>query len=226
MNKKDRGVLVGMVLGDAFLNVISRLKNGKYPYIRSEIAICHSIKQEEYCIYKSELLRTLFGGVHQVRYYNHYLPVTGKSYRQCRFTKSNKYFRILKSAMYPNGKKTISRKILEWLTPHGIAIWYMDDGSMRANKKNGNVTSVYTEISTQVSEEEAIYIREYFKKRWSLNVKPFQSKNYWDVRFNTQESKKLVKIIKPYIIPSMRYKISLVADLLEHECQTPEKAMI
>ena len=30
-------------------------------------------------------------------------------------------------------KKTITRKLLEWLNPLGLAIWYMDDGCINVN---------------------------------------------------------------------------------------------
>lgn len=228
MNKIDRGLLVGMVLGDGHLSVRNRLKDGKYKYESSEIRIVHSIKQIDYLKYKAEIIRKIFGGKFTVKTFTHLLPlVSNKKYSMCGFSKSNKYFRILKKIICSNGKKYISRRALNMLTPHGIAIWFMDDGSITANKnKDGFISSISLSIATCCSEIEAITIQEYFYEEYGIVFKIDRDKrlsegNQYSVRANTFMAHEFVEMINRYVIPSMRYKLKYVADLKSHERQTP-----
>lgn len=221
MNREDRGILVGMVFGDGYLNVRHRLKDEKYKYESSELVIVHSVQQRDYLIYKSELVRKIFGGNHTIREKTIALA-NGKTYFGCGFSKSNKYFRILKRIMYPNNKKTITSQSLNMLTAHGIAIWYMDDGHARRNINNqGFVSSVSTNIATCCPEDEASLICKWFKELYDIQFKPFPEKGSFSIRCNTQESHKFARLIEKFIIPSMRYKLAHVADLNLHERQAP-----
>jgi len=225
MNREDRGILIGMVLGDGCLNVRYRA-NGKYGYWKSEMRIVHSLKQLEYLKHKCELLRRIFGGKHKVSIYDHTIPKIGKVYSMCGFSKSNKYFKSLKKMTHRDGKKYFSRQVLDMLTPQGIALWYMDDGNAGRNRnKQGKITSIYSCLSTYCTEEEAHNICEVFKDKFGIEFRIGyeKSKHAHIVRANTKESKLFAELIKPYIIPSMQYKLSHVLDLDEHERQTPPK---
>ena len=221
MNDHDRGILVGMVLGDGYLNVRNRLNRGKYRYESSELSVVHSVKQRDYANHKAELVRKIFGGSFSTREKRANVA-NGKTYYLCGFSKSNRYFRVLKKMMYRDRKKTITWQVLNMLTPHGIAIWYMDDGSAKRNiNQAGYVSSVSTEIATCCTEQEATIICKWFRDRYDINFKPFNMKGKTSIRCNTQESHKFARVVEPYIIPSMRYKLSHVADLILHERQAP-----
>lgn len=222
MNREDRGILVGMVLGDGYLNVRNRLKSGKYKYESSELVVVHSVKQRDYCLHKADLVRRIFGGKFSVTERSAHLS-NGKSYPLVGFSKSNTYFRILKKLMYCDNMKTITTQVLHMLTPHGIAIWYMDDGHARVNiNKDGYVSSCSTDWSTCCSQEEAITICEWFKAQYDLNFKPYPTKGRFSIRCNTADSHNFARLIEPYIIPSMRYKLQHVADLSLHERRAPK----
>lgn len=221
MRTSDLGILVGMCYGDGYLNVRKDKKGGW----KSDMVIVHSIKQLEYLQYKHELIHKIFGGNAHITIFDHLLPSTGKFYRMCRSSKSNPYFRRLKHAVYKDGKKKFTRNTLNLLTPQGIAIWYMDDGHAGRNITGMNkVTSVYSTISTYCSEEEAQTICDYFNEKWGIEFRIGyeKAKKSHIVRLNTQMTRRFVKLIKPYIIPSMEYKISHVSDLFEHERQTTD----
>lgn len=222
MNREDRGILVGMVLGDGYLNVRNRLKDGKYKYESSELVIVHSVKQKDYCLHKADLVRRIFGGNFSLTNRTAKLS-NGKCYQLIGFSKSNKYFRILKKMMYVDREKRITPQVLNMLTPHGIAIWYMDDGHARVNiNKNGYVSSCSTDLSTCCSQEEAIATCNWFKEVYDINFKPYPTKGRFSIRCNTDDSHKFARIVEPFIIPSMRYKLQHVADLKLHERQAPK----
>lgn len=225
MQTEDLGAIIGMVFGDGYLNVGERLAKGKYPYMRSELRIVHSITQLAYCEHKAERIRKSFGGMFKVAQFIHSPPsMSGKAYRMCGFTCSNPTFRDLRPLLYPDGKKTFTPKALDKLTPEGIAYWYMDDGSVHRNiNKDGWVSSVDTIISTYCTETEAKCICDYFLRNHGVafRIGYEKSKHSHIVRANTHESRLFAKLVQPFIIPTMLYKISHVADLDLHEHQPP-----
>ncbi len=223
MNTEDRGILVGMVIGDGYLNVRHRIKPKGYEYESSELKVSHSTKQLDYAQHKANLIKKMFGGKCNIYYYETFLKATNKSYPMCAFMKSNSYFRILKKFIYKDKTKCITSEVLNMLTPHGIAIWYMDDGHARRNfNKDGFVSSVSTEISTYCTYEEANTIINWFKEKHGLDTKLFLSKGKYCIKWNTQASHEFARLVQPYIIPSMLYKLSHVADLSLHECRTSQ----
>lgn len=221
MNRDKRGLLVGMVLGDGCLRVRTRLKDGKYPYVQSEFRMKHSYKQREYLEHKAELVRQMFGG--EVNVKSTYVMLKGVRHEQVLVTKSNNYFRALYKVMYPNGVKTYTRRVLGYLTAHGIAMWYLDDGHARVNvNRDGWVTSCTTEIATCCSKPEVEVIRLYFQQVHDISVKPYQLReNQWCIRMNTANSQKFARLIMQYVPASMRYKLAHVSNLNVHECRAP-----
>lgn len=222
MNKEDRAKLVGMVLGDGYINVRTRKQSGKYLYESSELTIVHSLKQGEYLKYKADVVRRIFGGNFSITKKTAKLKTTGKQYHLLGFSKSNPYFRILRRIMYPYGKKHISFRVLDMLSPEGIAFWYMDDGHARRNiNKEGYVSSVATEISTCCSLQEAKDACTWFEATYGIEWKPFPTRAYYSLRCNTANSHTFIRLILPYIPSFMSYKVAHVADLNLHERMAP-----
>lgn len=212
MNRGERALLVGMSLGDGYIN------------IKHELRIKHSRVQRPYIEYKADLLKKIFGGKCEIVDYEVVLKSNGKTYLQSRILKSNKYFKQIRGWLYKDGNKVISRRILNMLNPEALAIWYMDDGSMGRNKnKHGKISSVYTMLNTQCSDGEADIIIEYFKEIYNIqSVKGF-SKGAYIIRFNTKASHDFIALIEYYIVPSMKYKIRHIDKLRLHECQASSR---
>lgn len=220
MNRSDRGIIVGMVLGDGCIRVRERVKLPEgYKWRTQELRVKHSHKQTAYAEHKAAIVARMFGGKCNVRPTQ--VTTLGKIFDQVMFTKSHKYFRTLHRVMYPGGKKTITRQVLDYLTPEGIAIWYMDDGNCAVNRnKDGWVSSCATIISTCCSEEETKNIQSWFASKHDIKIKIFHAKNdKYSIRMNTGESQKFARLIEPYIIPEMRYKLAHVANLNVQECR-------
>lgn len=224
MDKEARGAIIGMVFGDAYVNVRTRLIKEKYKYESSEIRVLHSIAQKDYCEHKAALLRKYLGGTFQVKIQKN--GADGK-FLAASFSASNKYFKLIKKWTYPKGKKTFTRQNLDFLTTEGIAIWYMDDGSCRRNvNKDGYVSSVSTTIATMCTKEEVDIIIDWFKEKHSIEFKPRFDKRCredqaWFIECNTTNSRLFAHLVQPYIIDSMLYKLAHVADLTSHECRAP-----
>ena len=226
MKVETRGLLVGMTLGDAYIGHRARGPN----YQESWIKIKHSIAQVDFCAHKLDLVQK---GLHagfkaKLGFYD--AKVQGKTYKQCQFQISHPYFQQLREWAYPNGKFRVTRRLLDMLTPEGVAIWYMDDGSARVNiNKGGVVSSCSTDIAMCKSEEEARIACDYFAEEYGITFTPFKAgvrspETAWCIRTNTAGSHEFAGVIAPYVIPSMLYKLKHVADLKTHECRAPVSA--
>lgn len=215
MDREKRGRLIGMVLGDGYVNTT----NGK-----RELSVLHSLAQRDYCEHKAALVRQTLGGAFNVR---EYANGPGGKYRAVKFVSSDAYWGNLKDWCYPHGVKTFTRKVLDMLTAEGIAIWYMDDGNARRNtNKEGWVKSVSSNIATMCSESECVVICDYFREvhgiEWKIRCrKGSPADRAFFIECNTAESRKFAELIRPYVIESMLYKLSHVADLGSQECRAP-----
>ena len=117
MTRDEKSLLIAMSLGDGHVRP------------RGSLSVQHSNKQRDYLSYKANLISKIFDCKININ------EVNNNGFMQVRFEKSNRYFKLIRRWLYPLGVKIISRKMLNRLTPHAIAIWYMDDGSLSAKKK-------------------------------------------------------------------------------------------
>lgn len=207
MNKNFRALIYGMLIGDGCLKrKFHTQKNGEQS-IYYEFVIAHSHKQKEYLEYKRDLFHSLIGGkLPKINYER-----TSLGYDAYRFSRCHKVFRLFHKTLYSNNnKKYLTRKVLDRLNPEAIAIWYMDDGGLkRSFRTDGSVSSCQTMLSTYCSEQEADIIISYFSEVWGITaLKKFHKKSQsWYIVFNTKAGFQFEKLVQPYIIPSMEYKL-------------------
>lgn len=217
MYRTQKSILIALAIGDGTIEKSTTHKG-------SRLKVGHGEKQLEYLKYKRDLLHSVIGG--KIPKIYHWDQVRkGTKNRAYAFRKGHKYFWVLRKWLYPKGKKVLSRRILDNLTPEGVAIWYMDDGNLwkHINKDLNKVTSFRITLSTEVYLEEAEMIQEYFKDVWGVSFHTNKSrvdndgKMLYRHRCSTKEARKFFDIVEPYIIESMKYKID-VPDYLRHEC--------
>jgi hypothetical protein len=220
--KRTMGVLLGMVAGDAYFHVGERIA-GKYTAFRQEVAVKHGPDQVDYCQHKCALVNALLGTAARVNEQKNNIGST--KYKSYGFSASSFFVRELYSLAYTDGKiKTFNRMWLNLITNEGLALWYMDDGSAKTNTdKNGFVKSVATEIATCCSRAEADIIAEWFWDKHQIQATVFTIKatGSWSIRLNTTASAEFAKVVQPFMIPSMLYKLRHVANLSSQERQDP-----
>jgi hypothetical protein len=187
---EQRGILVGMLLGEG-----RRSQNNFF--------ILNSSKLESYILYKKEVLETITRrpvslqrvqgkeGEELIRIEPKLIPLT----------------RVLVKKLYRGGTKTITRKFLNLLTPQGIAIWFIDRGSKSFKKKNGKVHALEISLNTYLSKEESEIIVSYFSDVWGFKWGLSKSHESYRLRMGTQEGKRFLSFIHPYVHESMLYKI-------------------
>ncbi len=188
---EQRGVLAGMLLG-----VGRKDKNNFF--------IQHSALQEEYLLFKQQLLEQITrkpvrltrkltsSGKNLIRLEPKLIPLT----------------RVLVQRLYQKEQKTLTRKFLNYLTPQGIAIWFMDLGSKSWKKKAGKIHALELTLNTNLNQAENEQIIAYFNQVWGWKWGLSRRKQKYRLRMGTQEGKKFIEFLRPYICPSMFYKIN------------------
>lgn len=209
MDKRKRGILYGMAIGDGGIYLSKdQAKN------TARLIIGHGPKQKEYLEEKALLLHSVLGGKKPKVYtYKSFNKRQGKQYTNHQLYKNHTYFRQMHRVMYPKGEMVYTEKLLGYLTDQSLALWYMDDGSGVVCKNKANTPcGCMTRISTYCSKEEAQLIQQWFKQKYELDAKLDRDKrnDKYSIRFNTTDSKTFISIVSPYVFQSMKYKLEHV----------------
>lgn len=207
----DKAIMIGLALGNGYINSNGRLE------------ITHCEKQKEYCVYKAKLLHSVCGGrdIKVCKIQNEYTQrKDGKLIEHAintkyRFRKQCKHFKYFRDLLYKNGKKTITREILDMMTPLSIALWFLDNGSLVRKKQGNESPGPYTTtIYTYATKKENEIIRDYFLEKYNVkwNVVPanIHKEDQYMIRCGQTESRKFLAIIRDIVrnnIPSMSYKV-------------------
>jgi len=191
LTEEEHDLILGSLLGDSTLTQRDR---------NCSFSVGHSKKQEKYLYWKYNILKDFikvspywvkrkFGDraieILNLRTFTH--PIF------------NFYYKLF----YKKGKKTVTREMLNMLTSRSLSVWICDDGSF--DNKQGYIVLCTNSFSL----EEHNIMKKYFEEFWKISPTiGFRDKKYYYLRFKQGDSKKLIKIIKPFIIESMKYKIS------------------
>lgn len=199
LSKEQKSLLVALLIGDGTIS-------SNYVF-----KLSHSTSQREYLEWKVSLLDR-FGiknnGIKEYVSKCGYNAGRSVLYSQMSLIPTIKALR--RSVYIP--KKTITRKLLEWLNPLGLAIWYMDDGCINVNTSKQRSSIQHTiKIATCVDSDTIKTIINYFEEVWNIHFRPFKEgkDTYSIVSSSELDCKKFIKIVKSYIeqVPSFLYKI-------------------
>jgi hypothetical protein len=197
LSKEQKSILIALLIGDGTIS-------SNYVF-----KLSHSTHRREFLEWKINLLNTLGIKNNGIK---EYVSKTGYNEgKQVLYSQMsiNPTIKALRRTVYIP-KKTLSRKLLNWLTPLGLAIWYMDDGHINVNTSSQRSSIQHTiKIATCVDENTANMILQYFKEVWSITFRLFkEGKNTFSIASSSEaDCENFIKLIKPYIIPSLLYKI-------------------
>lgn len=185
LSEESEQILLGSILGDGYL--------GNSP--TSYYSEAHCLAQLDYLYWKKEKLNLPFGPDNNMN------DGTSIQIRTRRIPKLNEYRKLF----YPNGKKIVTREILDKLTPLAIAVWYMDDGSIQERKLI---------LCTQgFGYDGNLIIQQYFKDKHSIHfrIDSYINKDYNRtyhrlVNDRLPEISRFINMVKPYILPVFEYK--------------------
>lgn len=186
LTQLQRSIIIGTILGDGYLRIISGKKNAL-------LEINHSFTQKEYVDWKYTMLKTLCKSAPKARKSNG----TRIAYRFT--TRQHPEMTKLYRAFYAEGKKSIPKYLS--LDPIMLAVWFMDDGS------RCRASDVYlnTQQFTRIDQERLRAMLTSLSVESSLN----KDKKYSRIRIKKSSISNFFEIISPYVVSSMTYKIGL-----------------
>lgn len=200
LSKEQKRLLIALLIGDGTIS-------SNYVF-----KLSHSIEQKEYLEWKVSLLNKFGIKNNGIKEYTSSCGYNfGKRVLYSQMSLHSTIKALRRSVYIP--KKTITRRLLNWLDELGLAIWYMDDGFININESEQRHGSVQRNIriSTCVDEQTCNMMIDYFKEKWKVEFRPFleKSKLYSLATRTNNDTDKFIEIIKSYVeqVPSLLYKI-------------------
>jgi recombination protein RecA len=202
LSPEQREVVVGTLLGDG---CIPPLRNR---YRNYHLQFSHSARFETYARWKAEMLAPFGRAVALVRQKSGYLPGSTMVMFQ---TVTHPDFAAFRALFYPDGSKRVPAGIVDLLGLLALAVWYMDDGTLvRWYTGRG----FYCEFCCEGFPREncqrladALTERYGFRPRFSrAGVTGGQGIR---IRLNKADSLRFADLIRPWVHPTMRYKLPL-----------------
>ena len=192
LTKSQKEILVGLMLGDGHLETMNR---GRTYRLKVE----HSIKQKDYVdwlygmfkewVRKPPVVREKF--VFGRKFVNYYFS-----------TYSSGKFRFYGQQFYRDGKKVIPKMIAKLFSPLALAVWFMDDGSIKSKKHKTKL------INTQsFSLQDLKRLQRALKDKFGIITTRKKERTGWRLYILSESIRKFEALINPYVIPSMRYKL-------------------
>ena len=124
-----------------------------------------------------------------------------KIYFSCKFrTFSFSSLNFLYDCFYVEKKKKVPQEIYNLLSPRALAIWVMDDGG-----KSGAGIKISTESFCL---QDVIRLQTVIFEKYKITCTVQQHKSNYVIYFQKNQLSCLSKIVKPYMIPCMYYKLN------------------
>lgn len=194
MSKK---LIVGTLLGDGTMRVGKGARN-------ANLKIEQGLEQKEYTEYKYSVLKNLVLTGPKISFRN---DQKGNRYEKSWWFRTVRhpllteiYNKFYTGDGYRTGRKIIPKDIRNDLTSQAFAIWIMDDGCY--NKEAIDI-STYS-----FSEDEIKLLESAIFEKFSIHMVHHKDRDKGFRMFaGRSESKKIINLVRPYIVYPMEYKI-------------------
>jgi hypothetical protein len=192
MNQFQRSILTGLLLGDGHLETVTRDQTYR-------LKVEHSLKQKEYV----DWLYAQWKDFIKREPYLKEKMLHEKKFSCYGFTThSSGEFRFYAQQFYKGRKKVIPKLFAKLIDPVALAIWFMDDGSF---KSIHHKTYIIHAIGYTKSELEIV--QKVLDKKFGIKITLHKQYDRWRIYFLSETADKFKKLIEPYIVPSMKYKL-------------------
>jgi len=198
LNSKQKSLIIGSLLGDGTMWLGKNAKNVNFK-------VEQGLVQKEYVFWKYNILKRFVFTEPKLSYRYNEKGKYPKSWwfrtiRHPIFTKIYNEFYTGKE--HKTGKKIIPKNLESDMDPLVLAVWIMDDGSY--SKKRIDISTYSFTL------KEIHLLQNILKKVFNIESCYHKDRNIgFRMYFDTKNTKKVIKTIYPYIIPTMMYKIGL-----------------
>jgi len=185
LSDRSKEIILGSLLGDGSLKIHK-------PYVNARYAFRHSITQKEYFYWKTKELAEIASEKHtwlqskdgkdgygqaKLRFQSRALPTLTELYQ-------------LTHKKGQQGKIRIRRKWLNLLTPLSLTVWWLDDGSLVSDTRQG----VF--CTDGFSHDEVRLLDRYMKKVWGITTGISQVKDKDQYRLWIRSTDSLQKFLQ------------------------------
>lgn len=209
MNSSElKGYLTGLIIGDGYIHpgVTKRMfeiKSINFNFIqqiKNDLTSCSNFQIEV----RYTPARVGKDGTHHKEYWS--LIIKAHPY----FAKKYHHF------YDDHRKRTLSTEAITWLTPRGLANWYMSDGYVcLVGKTKGVIRDRRIDFCTDRYPLHIVHkLANMLTTRFELEISIIKRGKFYRIRIKRNSYQKFLNLISPYIIPSMQYKL-----YLGYECQ-------
>lgn len=191
LTDQQEQILVGSLLGDGRLECRSQSGTARF-------RIHHADSQHELVLWKYKHFQEL---VHRAPWSTDWLDRrSGRSYRSWFFhTETTALFTPMWKRFYRDGRKEIPHDIVLDLTPQALAVWIMDDGC------RDDETIILNTQSFTLKEQKLLL--KALSERYGIQGTINRDRMNYRLRFAAEPSKKLSRLVRPYIVESLQAKI-------------------
>jgi len=192
LNDDQLQIVYGSYLGDG---CILKTKKDRY-----RLKIIHCKEQKSYCEWKANMF-----GITKLEYIEKNGYSQKEAYRFC-----SKCFDMDNSLA--DNRNEIPDWLIEKIDARGIAIWFMDDGSVTKKVLKDNNISYFAKISSNNydyinhNKIQAIF------RKFNIETKIYKTRTYYEISFNKENSIKLFDLIRNYNHSNMDYKLNSVSN--------------
>ncbi len=192
MTKRQKSIVLGLLLGDGHLE-----KNGKAVRLRIDQGLSH----KDYVNWLHNELTGLIPS--KPRIIRQRDKRTKKVYSRLHVsTYSCEELKNWWDIFYANRKKVIPSNIADMLKSDiSLAVWFMDDGY-----KRNDCAAIRLNTDAFSIDEQSMLVR-CLGKNFKIMARIHKKGKWFNIYLPKGEAKKFSDLIKPYILPSFRYKL-------------------
>ena len=173
----------------------------------SRLKIEHSYKQKEYV----DWFYNEFKNWVRTKPKQKLKKVWSKIHKNYGFsTYSHRLLGIFQKDFYVEKKKVIPNNLSKDISPLTLAVWFMDDGSIKSNRHKGVFLNTQSFVEADVKKLQGI-----LESKFGIISTTRKDETGEQIYLGGNSGEKFIEIIEPYIIPSMKYKIPRVLRLTE-----------
>ena len=194
LSELQRQVLVGTLLGDGCLETQNKGRTYR-------LKIEHAVSQKDYVDWKYQLFKAFTLSKPRLHKRMSY-GLVRENY--CFSTISHGSLRFYGQQFYADGQKVMPRMISKMLTPLALAVWFMDDGSIKSSQHKALVIH-----SQSFNKQDLLKIIEVLEKKYEVKsaLRKRKDGNGYVLYLLSETINNFIGLVKKYILPTMKYKL-------------------
>ena|SRR3989338_8355346 len=192
LTSTQTSLITGSLLGDGTMRIGEGAVNANFK-------VEHGLEQKELVFWKYKILKPWVFTEPKISYR---YDDNGQKYQKSWWFRTIRHPILTKiqKKFYPKGKKIIPNDLANSFDELALACWIMDDGSYARSKID---ISTYSFTLSEIEQ-----LLEMLSTKFSLQGNYYRDRDKgFRMYFRKSETTKMVKLLEPYMISSMRYKI-------------------